>query len=281
MEKMGITIDNVNNIKLDSSELAKRIRVHGLEMVHNASASHIGSIFSVADIIAVLYANVMNYNSLDPEWANRDRFVLSKGHAGVALYACLAECGFFDADELNKYGSDGSVFSCHVSHKNVPGVEVSTGSLGQGCGMACGMALHAKIRGNSYNIYTVVGDGECNEGSVWEMAMFASQYKLDNYTVIVDNNGMQAMGFNKDIINMSPLSEKWMSFGWDTIEVNGHDHDSLRKALLKEHTGKPKVIIARTVKGKGVSFMENKLLWHYRDPQGECYEKAKIELEED
>lgn len=266
--------------KIDSHDLAKRIRLHGLDMVHHAGASHIGSILSVSDIIAVLYADILNYDASNPEWDERDRFVLSKGHAGVAVYACLAECGFFDKSLLNTYGDNGSIFSCHASHRIVPGVEVSTGSLGHGCGMACGIALHGKLKQKEYNVYTVIGDGECNEGSVWEMAMLASQYGLDNFTVIVDNNGMQAMGFTRDVINMAPLSDKWKSFGWDAIEVEGHNHDALRKALLERHEGKPKVLIAHTVKGKGVSFMENELLWHYRDPQGSYYEDAKKELEE-
>ena len=266
-------------ISVNSEELAKRIRLHGLDMVKHAGASHIGSIFSVADIIAVLFADVLHYRPEEPTWGERDRFVLSKGHAGVAVYAALAEVGFFDKDMLRSYGDNGSIFSCHISHKNVPGIEVSTGSLGQGCGMACGMALHAKKTGKNYRVYTVIGDGECNEGSVWEMAMLSAQYKLNNFTVIIDNNGMQAMGNTIEVMNMNPLKHKWMSFGWETIEVDGHNHDMLRKALFEDHIECPRVIIAHTTKGKGVSFMENQLLWHYRDPQGSFYETAKKEIE--
>ncbi len=265
---------------MKSEELAKRIRLHALDMVNHAHASHIGGVLSEADIIAVLYTDILNVNKDDPKMKERDRFVLSKGHTGVAVYAALAECGFFDTKLLDTYGDNGSIFSCHISHKNVPGIEVSTGSLGHGCGMACGMAMHAKKRGRNYKVYTVVGDGECNEGSVWEMAMLAAQHKLDNFTVVVDRNNMQAMGFCNDIINMDPLEDRWKAFGWHVISVeNGHDHDSLREAFKADNEGKPKVIIAHTIKGKGVSFMENELLWHYRDPQGEFYEKARTELE--
>ncbi len=262
-----------------SLELASRIRLHGVNMVSHAHASHIGGILSVTDIIAVLYADILNISKDEPKMDGRDRFILSKGHAGVALYAALAESGFFPVDELNTYGDDGGVFSCHISHNYVPGVEISTGSLGQGCCVACGMALHAKRRNRRYNVFTVIGDGECNEGSVWEMAAFAAQQKLDNFMVIIDKNNMQAMGFCKDIINMEPLGERWNDFGWHVVDVpDGHNHEMLRKAFSTSCEGKPVVVIANTVKGKGISFMESELLWHYRDPQGEFYEKAIGEL---
>ena len=264
---------------MDSKRLAKVIRLYALEMVRNAKASHIGSILSLADIIAVLYADILNVRSYEPNWSERDRFVLSKGHAGAAVYAALAECGFFKQTELKTYGKDGSLLSCHISHKDVPGVEISTGSLGQGCCMACGMALHAKLRGQRYKVYTVIGDGECDEGSVWEMAMFAAHQGLNNFNVIIDNNGMQATGFNRDVLELSPLVKKWKSFGWEAIEVDGHNHDELRAELVKENGGRPRVFLAHTIKGKGVSFMENQLLWHYRDPQGSYYEEARKELE--
>ena len=268
---------------MNSEQLAHRIRLHAIDMVNHAHASHIGSILSVADIIAVLYSNILNIKSNDPQWKDRDRLVFSKGHAGVAIYAALAECGFFPIDQLDSYGDDGGIFSCHVSHKNVPGVEVSTGSLGHGCCMACGMALYAKRRNCGYNVYTVIGDGECNEGSVWEMASLAAQQHLNNFTVIIDKNTMQAMGFCKDIIDMEPLSERWKSWGWNVVCVdNGHDHEQLRnafRAIMVDKCERPKVIIANTIKGKGVSFMENNILWHYRDPQGDFYTQAKKELE--
>lgn len=263
---------------MQSEDLAKRIRLHAIDMVNHARASHIGSILSETDIVAVLYTDIMNYDPNNPSFEERDRFVLSKGHAGVAIYCALAEMGFFSIDELKKYGDDGSLFSCHVSHKGIPGVEVSTGSLGHGCSIACGMALHAKKRKKRYRVYTLLGDGECNEGTVWEMALLASQNKLENLTVIIDRNEMQAMGYCKDIINTEPFASKWESFGWNVIEVDGHNHDDLRQALKTHVTDKPTVIIAHTIKGKGVSFMENELLWHYRDPQGEYYDRAKEEL---
>ena len=267
---------------MKSDELAKKIRIHAVKMVHHARASHIGGILSCADAVAVLYADVMKYFPDEPKNPKRDRLILSKGHNGVAIYAALAECGFFSTEELEKYGENGSLFSCHVSHKKVPGVELSTGSLGHGVCVACGMALNGKLKNQDYKVYSIVGDGECNEGSVWETAMLAAQYRLDNLTVIIDRNNMQAMGFCKDIIDMDSLGEKWKAFGWNVVEVvNGNDHDELRKAFAKKNDGKPKVIIANTVKGKGVSFMENNLQWHYSDPQGENYEKALAELEAD
>lgn len=266
---------------LRSEELAKKIRKHSVDMVHSAKASHIGGALSCADILAVLYADVLSYKADNPNWEERDRFILSKGHNGMALYATLAECGFFPVDELKKYGVNGSNFSCHVSHKGVPGVELSTGSLGHGAGVACGMALDAKIKGKEYGVYTLVGDGECDEGSIWEIALFASQYKLDNFTIIVDRNHMQAMGKCCDVMCTEPFKEKWQSFGWYVVEVqDGNNHSQLRKAFTQHCTGKPRVIICNTIKGKGVSFMENALLWHYRDPQGEFYEEAIRELEE-
>lgn len=250
-------------------------------MVHSARASHIGGVLSCADVVAVLYSDVARYDARNPEWEERDRIILSKGHNGVAIYAALAECGFFPLSELKTYGKNGSRFSCHVSHKNVPGVEISTGSLGHGVCVACGIALNGKLKGKSYKVYSIVGDGECNEGSVWETVMLAVQNKLDNFTIIVDRNNMQAMGFCRDIINMEPLEDKFKAFGCHVIDVkDGSDHDLLRAAFSECSEGRPKVIISRTVKGYGVSFMENQLLWHYRDPQGEFYDNAVKEIDE-
>lgn len=267
--------------KINSIELAYKIRKDAINMVHTAHASHIGGVLSCADIVAVLYADIANYDVTNPRNPLRDRIILSKGHNGVAIYAALAESGFFTVDELNTYGMNGSKFSCHVSHKNVPGVEISTGSLGHGIGVGCGMALNAKLKNLPYKVYVIVGDGECNEGSVWEAAMFAAQYKLDNLTVIVDANGMQAMGKCSDVIDMEPMADKWRTFNWNVIEVkDGHNHNDLKQAFMVDTENMPKVIIARTVKGKGVSFMENNILWHYRDPQGEFYKQALKELED-
>lgn len=265
---------------MDSRELAWRIRKHAIEMVHHAHASHIGGILSCADLIAVLCNDVAKIDPLNPKRADRDRIVLSKGHNGVAIYAALAELGFLDVKELEHYGEDGGIFSCHISHKHVPGIEITTGSLGHGVCVACGMALNAKLKNLDYKVFAIVGDGECNEGSVWETVMLANQYKLNNFTVIVDVNGMQAMGDTKTVIDMEPLTDKWHAFGWYVVDVkDGHDHNALKQAFLEDSKGLPKVILARTIKGKGISFMENQLLWHYRDPQGEFYEQALKELE--
>lgn len=263
---------------MNSFELAKKIRIDAINMVHHAHASHIGGVLSSADILAVLYNDIAKYDVNNPSWSERDRIILSKGHNGVGIYSVLAECGFFPTDMLKTYGDNGSIFSCHVSHKNVPGVEISTGSLGHGVCVACGLALNAKFRKKNYRVFCIAGDGECNEGCVWEMAMLASQHKLGMFTVIVDYNRMQALGNSADIINMEPFADKWKAFGWYCIEVDGHNHDSLRKAFLEKSYDKPKVIIAHTIKGKGVSFMENQILWHYRDPQGDLYSKALEEL---
>lgn len=266
---------------MTSEELANKIRIDAIKMVHHAHASHIGGILSCADIIAVLYNDIAKVFPDDPDNQERDRIVLSKGHNGVAIYAALAEKGFFSKDLLKTYGDNGGIFSCHISHHDVSGVEISTGSLGQGVGVACGMALNGKLKDKRYHVYAIMGDGECDEGAVWEMALLAAQYHLDNFTVIVDRNHMQAMGFCKDILNTDPLYDKWKSFGWTAINVeNGNNHSELKEAFRKTSLGNPKVIIANTVKGKGVSFMENQLIWHYRDPQGDDYVNALKELEE-
>lgn len=267
------------HISRDSLTLAWKIRRHAIEMTHISHASHVASALSAADILAVLYSEILQVDPSKMQDPDRDRFVLSKGHAGVALYAALAETGFFPVEELSHYYADGSIFCGHVSHM-VPGVEVSTGSLGHGIAVACGMAMAAKRTHCPYRVYTLTGDGECDEGIVWETALAANQYCLDNFTVIIDRNNMQALGQSENIIQLEPLADKWRSFGWEVIEVaDGNDHVQLRKALTAPFNGKPKCIIARTKKGKGVSFMENDLLWHYRDPQGEFYDRAIEELE--
>lgn len=266
---------------MDSKKLAQRIRRHAVDMVHRSHASHIGAAMSVADILAVLYADIIRYDASNPKWEGRDRVVLSKGHAGTAMYAVLAECGFFPVKNLENYYHNGSFLSGHISHKGVAGVEFSTGSLGHGMSVACGLALGAKLQGKLFHTYAIVGDGECEEGMVWESAMIAAHQKLSNLTVIVDNNGMQALGDCNEVAGLGSLKEKWESFGWNTIELpDGNDHQALRTALLSNDPERPTCIIAHTVKGKGVSYMENQLLWHYRDPQGEAYEQAIRELGE-
>lgn len=262
-----------------SLPLANQIRQDAVRMAHRTHASHIGGVMSVADIVAVLYAGVAKVFPDNPAHPERDRIILSKGHNGMAIYAALAEVGFFPRAELNRYYCDGSVYSGHVSHKGVPGVELSTGSLGQGVCVACGMALAGKLNRRNYRVYAIIGDGENEEGSVWEMALFAAHQKLDNLTVIVDHNRMQAMGFCDEQAGLDHLADKWHAFGWHVVEVaDGNDHAQLIAAFAHHAIGRPTVLIAHTVKGKGVSYMENQLLWHYRDPQGAFYERAIQEL---
>lgn len=266
---------------LHSEELAYEIRKNAIKMVNHARASHIGGILSCADIIAVLYSGVAHVNPQNPKAPERDRIILSKGHNGAAIYVALAKLGFFDEELLKTYGDNGGIFSCHISHKEVPGVEISTGSLGQGVCVACGMAIAAKRKYETHKVYAVVGDGECDEGSVWEMALLAAQQKLDNFTVIIDRNYHQAMGRIENVVNTEPFADKWRAFGWHVINVDdGNSHEQLKFAFDEDSCGKPKVIIAKTVKGKGVSFMEDNLLWHYRDPQGDDFENALKEVEE-
>ena len=266
---------------MTTEELAYRIRRHAVEMTHASHASHIASVLSVADIVAVLYGKVMKIYPDDPKNDNRDRFILSKGHAGIAVYSVLAEMGYFPTDDLKNYYQNGSNLSGHISHKNVPGAEVSTGALGHGVCMAAGMAMAAKLDNKSYHVYSVVGDGECEEGSVWEMALFASHNKLSNFTVIVDHNKYQAMGPCKEVLGLSDLAKKWEAFGFKVLECDGNNHSELLRAFSEKSDGRPICIVANTVKGKGISFMENNLIWHYRDPQGEDYDNAVKELEKE
>lgn len=250
-------------------------------MTNLSHGSHIGSILSVADIVAVLYSDVARVDPQNPDWADRDRIILSKGHAGAAIYAALAEKGFFEIAELKTHYADGSRLSGHVSHKGVPGVELSTGSLGHGLSVAAGMAYVAKKDHKSHRVYVICGDGECDEGSVWEAAMVANHYRLNNLVAIIDHNRMQSLGFCEDTIALQPFADKWRAFGWNVVEVDGHDHDQLRAAFTQIGSSQgPTVVIAETVKGKGISFMENDILWHYRFPHdGEEFESALAELE--
>lgn len=269
---------------MTSEALAWKIRRHGIEMTHVSGGSHIGAVLSVADIIAVLYADIMRYDVNNPDAAERDRFILSKGHAGAALYAALAECGFFDVKELITHYSNGSRLSGHVSH-HIPGVDFSTGSLGHGLSAAAGMAYSAKKDGKNNRVFVVLGDGECDEGSVWEAALFANHFRLSNLTAIVDHNGMQSLDFNENTLELGDFAAKWKAFGWNAIEINGNDHAQLKKAfafadeMKDKKDAKPTVIIANTVKGYGVPFMHNDILWHYRFPHdGWEYDLAVSEL---
>ena len=263
--------------------LAWLIRRNGLEMSRISRGSHIGSVFSVAEIIAVLYTGILHVDPRNPRMPERDRLILSKGHAGSAVYAALAETGFFSVEELKNHYGNGSVLSGHVSHKGVPGVEVSTGSLGHGLAVGAGMALGARMNGEDWRTWVVLGDGECDEGSVWEAALQAAQYGLDRLCAVVDYNHMQSLFTVEKTLQLEPFEAKWKDFGWNAESVDGHDVRALRaafeRAMGNAGSGKPSVVLAHTVKGKGVSFMENNILWHYRTPQGEEYEAALKELE--
>lgn len=267
----------------DPRVLAWLIRRNGLEMTHLSRGSHIGSIFSVAEIIAVLYSCVLRVDPKNPRMPDRDRLILSKGHAGSAVYSALAESGFFPVEELKEHYANGSRLSGHVSHKGVPGVEVSTGSLGHGLAIGTGLALGAKMDGDSWRTVVVLGDGECDEGAVWESALQAAQFGLDRLVAVVDYNHMQSLDFVDKTLRLEPFESKWKDFGWNAMSCDGHDPEALKNAFdqawSNAGSGKPSVILAHTVKGKGVSFMENNILWHYRTPQGEEYEAALRELE--
>ena len=263
---------------MTTAELAWRIRRHAVEMTHRSQSSHIGAILSTADIMAVLYNDIMHIFPEQPKNDMRDRFVLSKGHAGAAVYAVLAEKGFFSVAELESHCVNGSLLSGHVSH-HVPGVEFSTGSLGHGISVAAGMAMAAKHDGKRHRVFVLMGDGECNEGTVWETALFANHFRLDNFTVIIDHNKLQSLGHCEDTLELLDLAAKWRVFGWDVREIDGHNHDELKSALCSSNSEKPVCVVAHTIKGKGISFMENQVLWHYRPPQGDEYKNAISELE--
>ncbi|MEX2031446.1 MAG: transketolase [Dehalococcoidia bacterium] len=263
-------------------ELARRIRVHALRMTSRAGSSHVGSMFSAAEIFAVLYGAVLRVDPARPDWPDRDRFLLSKGHAGGGVYAALAERGFFDTSWLDLYCQNGSKLSGHISHKGVPGVEFSSGSLGHGLGVAAGLAYAAAQAGAPWRVFTLLSDGECDEGSNWEAILFAAHHRLDRLVAIVDYNKIQSLTTVAETLGLEPFVEKWASFGWDVREVDGHDVDRLREALdVEPGAGRPRCVIAHTVKGKGVSFMEHQVLWHYRAAQRDEFAAALRELGED
>jgi len=268
---------------MNSKKLAKNIRLHCVKMANSGKGSHIGSALSIADILAVLYFDVLKIDPLNPKSKNRDRFILSKGHAGAAVYAVLAEMGFFEVEKLSTHYQNGSDLSGHVSHKGIPGVELSTGSLGHGITVATGMAKAAKLNKMQHKIFVLLSDGECDEGTTWEAAMFSSHHKLNNLIAIIDYNKIQSLDSVSNTLELEPFSDKWRSFGWSVIEIDGHNHVEIKKIFSKVHANKnkPTVIIANTIKGKGVSFMENKVLWHYRSPQGEEFRNAMEELKKE
>lgn len=268
------------NRKRKFSKYAADIRRESLRMVHRAKASHIGGALSMADLLAVLYARVLRVNPEKPNWKNRDRFILSKGHGTAAVYAVLAECGFFPKEWLDTYCQNGSKLAGHITSHGVPGVEVSTGSLGHGLPIGCGMALAGKREGKPYRVFVMLSDGELDEGSNWEAILFAPQHCLDNLIAIVDYNKIQAFGNVKQVLDLDPLADKWRAFRWAVREIDGHDYDQIEDTLssVPFELGKPSVIIAHTVKGKGISFMENQLAWHYKSPNDEQLAQALAEL---
>jgi transketolase len=264
----------------DLVDLARRIRLHAVRMTHRAGSSHVGSSLSMAELLAVLYRRILRLAPDTAQSLDRDRLVLSKGHACAALYAVLAECGYFPLDWLESFYTDGARLAGHATANAIPGVEVSTGALGHGLSIACGMALAAKRDGNPCRVFALLSDGECDEGSTWEAAMFAPHHRLGNLTVLVDYNKIQSLGHVRDVLDLEPFGAKWSAFGWVVREIDGHDTRAIEAALRKLplEPDKPTCVIAHTVKGKGVSFMEDKLLWHYRTPQGEEYQRAVAEL---
>lgn len=264
----------------DLSLLCNRMRVRAMRMIYRAKSSHLGSAFSMTELLAVLYTKILKVDPIRPDWQDRDRFILSKGHACSAYYVVLAERGFFPKEWLDEFYMDGGHLAGHVTHVGIPGVEFSTGSLGHGLPVACGMAYAAKKDGLKHRVFALLSDGECDEGSNWEAALFAPHHKLDNLTLIIDYNKIQSLGTVKEVLDLDPFADKWKAFGWSVIEIDGHNFQQIENALtnIPSEPGKPTCVIAHTVKGKGVSFMEDKLLWHYRCPDEKEMNSALAEL---
>ena len=267
-------------MQLELKRTANNLRISIIEEVYNAKCGHPGGSLSIADIMTYLYFVEMNIDPKNPKMDNRDRFVLSKGHTAPALYAALAERGFFPKEDLVTLRKTASYLQGHPDMKGVPGVDMSTGSLGQGISTACGMALSAKVSGDGYRVYTVLGDGESEEGQVWEAAMFAAHYKLDNLVAIVDFNGLQIDGPIAEVMNPTPHDEKFSAFGWNVITIDAHNFDEIESAFkqARETKGKPTAIIAKSTKGKGVSYMENACEWHGQAPKEDLYNVAIADL---
>lgn len=267
---------------LELKKIANDVRIGIVESVYNAKSGHPGGALSSADILTCLYFSELRINPEAPDHPNRDRFVLSKGHSCPGLYSAMAHRGYFDVADLKQFRHLGSAVQGHPDMKSLKGIDMSAGSLGQGFSCACGMALAGKIDNKDYRVYTLVGDGESQEGQVWEAIMFASHYKLDNLCMIIDNNGLQIDGRVEDVMNTMPYESKLEAFGWNVITIDGHDIEQILNAFesAKSVKGKPTAIVARTIKGKGVSFMENKAGWHGKAPNAEEYEKAMAELTE-
>ncbi len=272
-----------DNLKLELQKYALKIRMAVIEGTYNAKSGHPGGSLSIADIMAYLYDHELNVDPENPDWEDRDRFVLSKGHTAPALYGALALRGFFPLEEITTLRKPNSRLQGHPSMRMTPGVDMSTGSLGQGISVAAGMALGAKMKEKDYRVYTVLGDGELEEGEVWEAAMFAAAKHLDNLVAIVDNNNLQIDGTLEEVNSPYPIDEKFAAFGWYVIKINGHNFDQIERAFeeAKRCKGKPTVIIAKTVKGKGVSYMEYAVEWHGKAPKEEEYLEAMSELQEE
>jgi transketolase len=249
----------------DTFRLAQTIRGHALRMIAKAKASHVGTCMSMADLLAVLYGTILRVDPKNCDWPERDRFIVSKGHGAAILYAVLAERGFFPVTDLMTFGQDGSPLTGHVSH-HVSGVELSTGSLGHGLPVGCGLALAARHDRSTSRTYVIVSDGELDEGSNWEAILFAGHHRLDSLTVLIDYNKIQSFGTVKEVLELEPLADKWRSFGWSVLEIDGHDHGAITAALDADSAGRPKAILAHTIKGKGVAYMEGRLAWHYQSP---------------
>lgn len=272
--------------KLDPGEIkrlqdiSKKIRCSIITMVKDAAVGHIGGSLSVTDILVALYFNVLKIDPQNPQWEDRDRLILSKGHGATAIYSTLAERGFFPPQDLKTFGILDSRFQVHPDKTKVPGIEASTGALGQGLSVAAGMALAARLDGRDYHTYVILGDGEIQEGQIWEAAMFSAHYKLDNLTAILDYNNVQLMGNVSDIMEIAPVDAKWASFGWEIIKTDGHDMEEILTTLNKAKAckQKPAIIIADTTKGKGVSFMESTCDWHGNVPTDDQYRQALEEL---
>lgn len=262
-----------------SRDLARRLRAHALRMTHDARSSHIGTCLSMADILAVLYDGVLRVDPASPQSPARDRLVVSKGHGAAIVYAALAERGFFPVADLAAYCTHGSPLTGHINH-HVPGVDVSTGSLGHGLPIACGLALGAQRSRADWRTFVILSDGELDEGTNWEAALFAQHHRLDNLVAIVDYNRIQSFGRVEEVLELEPLADKWRAFNWQLVEVDGHDHHQLRDALHRVPFAarRPSLIIAHTTKGSGVPFMENDLLWHYRSPSDDDLAAALASL---
>ncbi len=267
--------------KTNLQRIALSIRKGALTAVYSAASGHPGGSLSIADILAYLYFEEMNVDPKNPDDPDRDRLVLSKGHASPALYAALAEKGFFPKEELKNFRQKDSFLQGHPDMKHIPGVDMSAGSLGQGISAACGMALSGKISEKKFRVWTILGDGESEEGQVWEAAMFAAHYGLNNLCAFVDFNGLQIDGPVTEVMNPTPLDEKFAAFGWNTVKIDGHDFDQIEAAVAEaKRSSRPTAVICKTVKGKGVSYMENAVAWHGSAPKTEQYEQGMRELEE-